>query len=157
MGKDVYPGSENAVGNPPGGQRPRRWSKLLVMLVLVAAVAAAAGYYFKFGVLKWSEPYQMALDKLKAEPRLTGQIGEPIQDATPFPSGEIGKDPNNASARLYFDVAGPKGRAHVQVDARRIDGKWGLSQLTATPDGGNRVVIDTGAQTGLDEAPRFQP
>jgi hypothetical protein len=154
MNTDVNYGSR---GGATPVQQPRRWPKVLVVLVLLGVVAAAAGYYFKFGVLKWSKPYQMALDKLKSDPGLAAQIGAPIQDVTWFPSGEIDNDPSNGTAHLFFDVAGAKSRAAVQLDARQIDGKWGLTQLTATPEGGSRLQINLGAESGLDEAPRFSP
>jgi hypothetical protein len=157
MNKDVNVGRQSAPGPGKPDARPRRWPKIVVVLVLVCAAGGAAGYYYKFGTLKWSEPYQMALDKLKTDQHLVAEIGTPIKDASCFPSGEINNDPNNGTARLFFDVAGPKAKAHVQVDARRIGGKWGLSQLAATADGGSRIPINLGSEGGLEEAPRWSP
>jgi hypothetical protein len=143
----------SAVGPAP---RKSGWFSRLLLLLVAIAIGAAAGYYFKFGRLKMSEPYQEAMKLVQTAADLKTQIGEPIQDGL-FPSGEITEDGDGGQARVFFTLRGPKGKAEAQLDANRIQGKWGLTQLAATPDGGTRVSIDTRGAGSPDDAPLFKP
>ena len=154
MGTDVGIGNEaQAVARAPRG---RRWLRRLVLLILALAAGAAAGYYYKFGRLKASEPYQEALKTLRANEEVVKHLGEPIQDGW-FPDGEINNDPNHGEARLHFHVAGLKSKAAVYAVARRIGGTWGLSQLEVSPASGGfiKIKIDVYVGGGRDDAPRW--
>jgi hypothetical protein len=53
---------------------------------------------------------------------------------------------------MNFDVAGPKGKAHVHLQARCIDDKWGFTQLEVEFNSNDRINlrVDSG-----DDAPAF--
>jgi hypothetical protein len=111
-----------------------------------------------FGVLKSSEPYQMALERVQNDPGVIQQLGQPIEEAGWFPTGEVNIRNGQGDARLDFAVAGPQGKAHVHTEARRVGGRWGLTRLEVTPDGGQRIVLDVSAQKPEEQdAPLFQP
>lgn len=149
----------------PATKAPRkawRWVRravtALVVLALLAVVGGWIGYQVVFGARRSSEPYKMALELVRNDPKAIEQLGGPIDDVWwPPPSGDINNDPDHGAAHFGFEVHGSKTKAAVQVDARRIDGKWGLTLIEVTPDGGKRFVVNAGAASGLDEAPLFNP
>jgi hypothetical protein len=60
------------------------------------------------------------------------------------------------NANLMFKIAGPKGRAIVQVDARMIAGKWGLRMLNVTFADRKRISLNTSSgEGGEGDAPKF--
>lgn len=148
-------------------QPPRRgwWSRNWLwaapagcLLIFVLPLGCCIGI---FGgtmlALKNSEPYQIALKKVQTDPKVIAQLGEPIKEARWFPSGSINVENGSGSAILNFDVAGPKGQAHVMTQARRIGGKWGLTSLDVTLPDGKRIPIKAEAGGDEEEAPRWTP
>lgn len=150
----------------PGAEQPPRrksrkwlWLILAIPLVLIVLCAGLCGGIFAmvFGVMKSSEPYQTALKQVQEDPLVIEKLGEPIEDVTWFPSGSVNTENDRGDANLHFQVAGPKGNAGVHVQARRVDGQWGLTTLEVTPEGGERILLDTGAGGGIGEAPKWPP
>jgi hypothetical protein len=139
------------------------WWKLLLGLVLVALVGLAAGFVgFWLVVLrpKSAEPYRMALQLLQTAPEVQKALGEPIQEAAWYlpPSGEMELEGGQGRAWYTFDIKGPNGIGHVRVEARCIDGQWGLSSLDVTIAAtGSRIPIDTSSVGPGDEAPKWKP
>lgn len=124
------------------------------ILILVCAGLGAGFVYAKFGAIRASEPYRMALQQVQKDPQVVQQLGEPIQDVTWFPSALIDKD--LGTANLHFTVAGPKGRAQVGTQARSINSNWGLVTLDVNLPNGQRQSLATG-DSGADEAPKWSP
>ncbi len=154
------------VDQVPGGGPPRRSSRrtclvvlLVVFLVLIVACAGVGGaaFYLVFGALKSSEPYQMALEKVQQDPQVIDRLGEPIEDATWFPAGNLTTEDGRGSASLHFTVKGPKGEAVVGTQARRIGGQWGLTTVDVTFKDGQRILLEAGPEDGRDEAPKWKP
>jgi hypothetical protein len=130
---------------------------LVPLFVLALIVLGGAfGYYKLFGAIRSSEPYQMALAKVQKDTAVIAEVGEPIQDVFwPLPSAQDDRD--RGEARMDFAVTGPKGKAHVHAEARRIADKWGLTRVEVTPVGGKRILLELGEESGLDAALPFQP
>jgi hypothetical protein len=158
-------------GYGAAGDRPRRgwlarnwiWfvPTMLLGLVVLCGGCCVGIFGAVFGVLKSSEPYQMAFQRVQNDPQVTGQLGEPIEQSGWFPSGQISVRNDRGDARFDFDVAGPKGKAHVHAEARRTASRWGLTRLEVTPESGQRIVLDVSAdrgdQGGQEYAPLFRP
>ena len=112
-----------------------------------------------FGVLKSSDPYKMALERVQNDPKVIEALGEPIEAGWTV-SGEVihQMGPPAGTARLDFDVTGPKGKAHVHSEARcaYYDG-WGLTKVEVTTQDNQRIVLDvSGGNDDGGEAPPFQ-
>jgi hypothetical protein len=147
-------------GTPPRTPK-RRWLKrlaaALLVLVLIAACGAVVGYRVVFGGRKASVPYQMALEKVRHDPQVIALLGEPVDDAEWFPTGNVQQEGDRGIASLHFRIAGPKAQARVSVQARRVDGRWGLTMLDVLHADGERIRVDTTSAGGVDEAPRWSP
>ncbi len=152
-------------------QRPQRnwfgrnwwWVLLLVILgggLVCAGICGGVFYfiYYDFVRLKEAEPYKMTIEALADDPTVVQKIGQPITDMW-IGSGEINEQNGRGNAKFYFPVTGPKGAAEVTSQARKIDGKWGLSRVEVVFEGGEKHVLelDEKAGGGLDEAPPFVP
>ncbi len=112
--------------------------------------------------IKASQPFQMALEKIRADAEVVKQLGEPIEPVE-LASGEVPAEtddgkPLSGNANFYFDLAGPKGTASVFCQGKMIDGKWGLSILKVTfADGSRHSVEVSGGDDSLHEAPAWSP
>jgi len=161
---------EEAAQQAPAVDQPRRRSLargclrtaagLLLLLILVGVLGAIVLYRVHVSPIKSSEPYRMALELVQKNPKVIGLLGEPIEEVFwPPPSRVENLDGDRGDATLNFEVAGPKGRAAVQTQARMIHAKWGLSRLHVTPvsQPGEGITVDTSETSGLDEAPPFKP
>ena len=146
---------------PPKRSSSRKWLWLIVaiplLLIIVCGGFCGGIFVMAFSIMKSSEPYQMALEQVQEDPLVIEQLGEPIEDVTWFPSGNVNMENDRGDANLHFQVAGPKGTAGVHVQARRMDGLWGLTTLEVTPEGGTRIQLDTGSGDDLGDAPKWPP
>ena len=153
---------DQAPGSAPTRRRSSRgclWLVLgaLAVLVLVCTGLCAVGFFVVFGVIKSSEPYRMALEQVQQDPQVIERLGQPIEDATLMPTGEVQVEGDQGTANLHFTVEGPQGTASVSAQARRVGGQWGLTTLAATFENGDRLNLDPHSDEGLDEAPRWPP
>jgi hypothetical protein len=151
-----------SVDRPRRGWLGRNWiwfvPATLLLLALLCGGCCLGIVGAVFGVLKSSDPYKMALERVQNDPGVIRQLGEPIEEAGWFPMGEVNIRNDQGDARLDFEVAGPQGKAHVHTEARRVASRWGLTRLEVTPEGGQRIVLDVSAEKDDGrEAPPFQP
>lgn len=131
----------------------------LLVLILVGAAAAYLFYRSTVGEIKASEPFKIALELVQKDPQVAEELGGPIVVLFwPPPSRVANIDGDRGDAKLNFDVSGDKGTAHVEVDARMLEGKWGLSNLVVIVDkDGRRISVNTTESSPYDEAPLFKP
>ena len=152
MQADKVVSSEN---QPSCAKRCR--CRLVVLLVIVVLIAAGLGvaWYQISGKLRISEPYKAALALVQKDPQVVERLGQPIHDTWLPPSGSV----YGENADLIFKVAGPKGRASVRTEARKIGGKWAIRGLDVTfADDGKRISLNTAATGGGEgEAPKWTP
>ena len=106
--------------------------------------AAAGGSSGGSSALKSSEPYQMALERVRTNRDVIELLGEPVEEAGWMPTGNFSYHTNNgvASGRASFNfsVSGPKGTAHVHAEAICRNGKWSFRVLRVTPASGGRTI-----------------
>lgn len=162
------------MGNDPqraekaaGADRPRRgwWRRnwrwfvptLFLGLLVLLGICAVIVWWILFGALKSSEPYKMALERVKKHPQVLEQLGEPVEDDDWFPSGQVFTEGDRGEAGLYFHVSGPKGRGLVSAWGNRIEGKWALFQLAVTLTDNTRLDLGRVADETLPEAPLWKP
>ena len=135
-------------------KRPRRWPVFLLMVVILLVAGAGIAWYQLGGKLKSTEPYKMALAQVQKDPQVLAQLGEPVRDSEILPSGSVHGDTSN----VMFRVTGPKGRASVRAEARRIGGKWGLTALDVITADQKRLSLKTpSGEGGEGDAPVWKP
>lgn len=100
----------------------------LISFVLFAACLIACAVSI-FGLMRSSEPYQMAMDVLLDDPRAARALGEPIE-AGFWVSGSIQQSNADGEANLIIPVSGSHDRGRLYVYALREEGVWRLRQLT---------------------------
>lgn len=145
---------ENPSSAQAGPRTRRRWPVIAAIVVIALAAGAVIAWRELGGKLKSTEPYRMALAQVRAAPEVIAQLGEPIRDAEILPSGSLYGD----KANLMFRIAGPKGRASVRAEARRIGGSWGLSLLEVTTADQQRISVKIASGTGGEgDAPVWKP
>ena len=130
----------------PQKRSPRRWLRWLAAtaLVLILLCAGVVGGLVLRGpgARKSSEPYRMALEQAQQDPLVTERLGEPIEEASWFPAGNLNVEKDRGDANLHFTVQGPNGKATVSTMARRISGQWGLTTLNVTFEDGERLSLE---------------
>lgn len=149
---------------PPAspGQRPRKrpsWGWILAatgtLILLVVAVAIVI--VITMMGRRAGEVLHLAMQKIREDPAVVARLGEPIQVASWFPTGSVHESGDRGEANLTFSIRGPKEKGTVQVVARRIAGKWGLTSLEVTFSDNRRHTVDVaGEGDGELEAPRWQ-
>lgn len=152
----VY-GSAGTVNTVPT-IRTWRWiaalGGILFMLVLVIAIVFFVALMGRLG----AQPLHMALEKIRQDPQATERLGEPIKMASWLPMGSVNADGDRGEANLTFRIQGPRDTATVNLVARLIAGRWGLTSLEVTYSDGKRQVFDV-SENGDEEldAPRWTP
>lgn len=97
-----------------------------------------------FGVLqtiKSSEPYQMALAHVQADPEVRELLGEPIVESGFMPLGQVNVLNDAGDATFSFNVSGPKKEASVNASAIREGGQWRLTSVEVSPTDGSSSPI----------------
>ncbi len=143
---------------PEQPTRSRRWPWVLLAIMLVLGIGAGIGWYQLGGKLTFSEPYKMVMDLVQKDSQVVAGLGQPIRRGWRPPSGWANED----NATLTFTIEGPKGRASVHAEGRRMAGKWGLQtvDVTITADGGNfkRISLNpSSGESGEGDAPKWPP
>jgi hypothetical protein len=146
------------------GQQQRGWLRrhwllailgVIAMFVALAAVAVGILYAVFLKTFTSLPPYKMALEEVQKDPKVIAALGEPIKDQTWLPGGTIHMENDRGEAGFSFTAAGPKAKADVWAEARRVEGKWALTKLEVTPKGA--AVIKVPLEASGEEAPPFVP
>jgi hypothetical protein len=114
------------------------WLLPAVLLALVLPCGCCGGiFWWLVSSLKSSEPYQVAVERVRANPQVIQQLGEPVEVTSWMPSGNFSYNVDNGAgsgkADFHFTVAGPKGAAHVHAAAVCRNSKWRFRVLDVTP------------------------
>ncbi|MBN2580395.1 MAG: hypothetical protein JXB10_15535 [Pirellulales bacterium] len=148
------------------GEQPRRgwWSRnwkwfvptlLLGCIIICCGVPAGIIGYVAMK-MKGLEPYAVSLQKVLMDPQIKEAIGEPIELDSILPSGQYHEEGESGEAKYYWDVKGPKGKAKIEMQARKMGGKWALVVLTATLEDGKKIDLLEGEKIE-NEAEPFNP
>jgi hypothetical protein len=94
----------------------------LIVIVLLCAFVAVL-----FTVLdvsfRTSIVYQQALARAGRSPEVVSRIGGPLKPGRVL-HGQTNVSGSTGSANMNIPVTGPRGKATVILDARKVDGEW---------------------------------
>ena len=132
---------------PDANPAPKRIMRPLaigcVATVVIFAGLAVFGFHLS-GQLKDSEPYKIAIKRLKEDPRVAALLGGPIADE-PVVNGNITLAGDRGNAGLEFRLYGKKTHAKIRVLATLADGAWTVDLLEIVADDGTKLVLQGGA------------
>lgn len=118
----------------------RSWAKWGVIVWLAFIALGVAFFFALMGMLKSSEAFKLAVQRLETDERALAVIGKPL--STGLPMGEINISGPNGRASLSFSVEGPGGKGMAYVEARARLGQWRLLHLVLVPDSsGHRIDL----------------
>jgi Cytochrome oxidase complex assembly protein 1 len=128
------------------------------MVLLLAIVVGGTIFAWPLIKLRFHPQYAVALDEIRGSKAVIDRLGEPINPVRPFPGGTAFDDGNKAEARFVFSVEGPKGTAEVFADAKKLQGKWGFTQLKLTTPDKHEINLAAEIQNrDGNELPKFDP
>ncbi len=97
------------------------WWMLPAALLVLPCGCFGGIFWWVIGSLKSSEPYQMALERVRTNPQVIEQLGKPVEESSWMPTGNFSYHINNGlasgEATFNFNVMGPKGTANVHAQA----------------------------------------
>ena len=133
---------------PAAGQQPPKKSSgclkaFLIgcgILIVLGIGAIVALVFFVFGVIKRTDVYRDALDKVRADQRVVAALGQPINPGF-WVSGNVDVKNERGTADFTFPVSGPKGNAKVHVVAATDGQKWEYTELVVTPASGPPINV----------------
>jgi hypothetical protein len=127
------------------------WLLPVSFLAIAMPVGCCAGIFlWVIGSLKSSEPYQMALNRVRADRQVITILGQPIKEASWMPTGNFSYHINNGvalgTATFSFAISGPKDSAVVHAEAMCRNGKWEFRLLEVTTSGGRVISLRGGKE-----------
>lgn len=135
---------------PSWWQRNWKWFVPVGCLSIFALVTAFIGLIvtFLFWVMKSSDVYKLALDKVVSNPEVVEALGSPIQEGF-FVTGSIKVSGTSGNADLSIPISGPKGEGTIYLEASKSEGVWTFSKLSVVVKDSNRRInlLDKGATT----------
>jgi hypothetical protein len=139
-------------GGPPSAgpaKGPNWWSrnwKWCVPVGCLGLLAIGAGFVLLiislvFGLIKSSDPYEQALTTARQDPRVTRELGTPVE-AGWYVTGNIETNPSSGHADIAIPVSGPEGPGTVYVVATKSAGAWTIQKLVVEIDAtGQRIDL----------------
>jgi hypothetical protein len=128
------------------------------VVLLLAIVVGGTVLAWPLMKLRFHPQYAVAMDEVRNSKAVIDRLGEPIKPVRLFPGGTAFDDGNKAEARFVFSVEGPKGTAEVFADAKKLQGKWGFTQLKLTLPDKHEINLAADIQNrDGNELPNFDP
>ena len=116
----------------------RKWAKWGVILLALGAAALVALFFVVGGMLKGSEPYQLARSQLEQSAEVTAALGQPLSTGTP--TGSLQVSGPDGRAHLEFDVEGPNGHGTAYVEAVKQLGRWRIEHMAVDEQASGRRI-----------------
>lgn len=107
---------------------------LTLLLLFGGGILAFVGLVF--GTLRSSEPYQTAMETLRATPEALELLGEPLTEGW-FVSGQVNWSGAGGHADLAIPLTGAKAAATLYVVAHREAGEWHYERMELVAEDGS--------------------
>jgi hypothetical protein len=128
----------SAEATPRPGWLRRNWPWVLglgcLLVILVSAAAIFGIFYLTVNLMRSSDAYQLAWQKVRTDPQVVAVLGAPVKEGW-FVTGNVSVRNSGGSANLEFAVSGPNGKAAVTTSATRQNGVWKTDTLQVQVEG----------------------
>lgn len=122
----------------------RHWLLMLVLslgVTIVLSLALGVGVmYAMMSTVKQTAPYREAMERVRADPRMTQALGEPIETRW-IPLGAV-EQREHGQAQLVVFLRGPRGEGAVDVQGVFEGGIWRYRRLEGQVDGPPKERFD---------------
>lgn len=146
------PFKEDNFGLPPMKKeswlkRNGLWFFPLMLAVIGIPMLCCGGGMFGVASLAGAvmKPRAIAIEHLENDPRVTDQLGSPLQPGSKYMPTNYSVVNDNGQANIEFDVIGPNGNANVKGKMVMTAGTWSPEHLTVTLSDGSEIVVPEGA------------
>jgi len=128
-----------------------KWFVPTGCMTLILLVGGCVGSIFMVATtaMKSSDVYKDALVKAQANPEVVEALGTPITTGF-FTNGSIHTSGPTGDAAFSIPLSGPKGKATIQLEAKKSGGEWTYSTLVVEVENPKRR-IDLLAEPAPDE------
>jgi hypothetical protein len=99
----------------------------LLVVVLLAAFVASIFTIVSYSFHK-SDVFREAIARAERCRQVTNRIGTPLQPGW-LPQGQIQVSGSTGTAQMAIPVTGPRGKATINLDARKVAGSWQFQTL----------------------------
>ena len=129
-----------------------KWFVPAGCLTLIVLFAAFIGSIFLVATtaMKSSDVYKAAVAKAQANPEVVEALGTPITTGF-FTSGSVNVSGSTGDAALSIPLSGPKGKATIQLEAKKSGGEWTFSKLVVEVENPSKR-IDLLPEAGHDSS-----
>lgn len=107
---------------------------VFLLCTFVAVVLAIIDVSFRNSMV-----YQEALARAERSPEVTSRIGEPLRPGHVF-QGKLNVSGSTGNANMAIPVTGPRGKATIVLDARKVGGAWVFRTLCVQFNGQSGTV-----------------
>ncbi len=132
--------------------RHARWKIPLGCLIVILLICAFVAVLFTVLDVSFRKSivYQEALDRAGRSPEVISRIGEPLRPGRVL-QGRINVSGSTGTAEMNIPITGPRGKATIVLDARKVHGAWVFRTLYVGFD------AQPGTVNLLDSAPAGKP
>ncbi len=114
-------------------------------LLIVTVVGGLAMVALIFAIMRSTDPYQHALQRVQHDPEIVAVLGEPITPGW-YVLGNIESSGASGTAALVIPVSGPRGRASVLLESRKVRGQWQFDYLAVNVEGRADSIVLVGPE-----------
>jgi hypothetical protein len=107
---------------------------ILLFCAFVAVILTVVNVSFRKSTV-----YQEALARAGRSSEVVNRIGEPLQPGRVL-QGQLNVTGSTGSANMKIPVTGPRGKATIVLDARKVDGAWVFRTLVVQFEGQSDIV-----------------
>jgi hypothetical protein len=144
----------SAPTQPPRLKRRTKPIYIIVGAIVAALLSGGTFIVTVLGMLKGSEPYQLALARIQSSPAVSRALGQPIKPSF-FVTGNINLSGAVGQAQFEFQVAGSKAKGQAALAAHRQGGTWVYEYLLVQVDPTSAPIDLLKESAEAEKRPKF--
>jgi hypothetical protein len=134
------------VASAPARRKIPLWIKVTTSVVIGFALFAGSIFWAVESMFRSSDVYALTLKDAQQAPCVISKLGTPVE-AKGMMSGSMSESNSEGSADLQIPVRGPKGKAELQVSAKKSAGSWQIDSLVLDQDGDQSQLLPAAGAT----------